>query len=288
MLSHRTPSVFITIGTAVRGATYGDYDSSPSHNIVTPHRCSFHNVRYVAHNMVRCLGILAADDVSEWPSPNPAAGLAAAYKLLDGELFAGAEPVLAAAKAVGPRMRNPTRKLQKMGTTALTTVTATVDGEKRLYFANLGDCRLVLDRGATKTTEVLTTDHKPSDPAEQARIEANGGVVVNGQLNSEIGVARALGDIKFKKKGEGDDGEASSLISCTAEIGYAVVGAADRFAVIACDGVWDVMSSDEVGEMVRTMLDGGQDQDAICSAVIKECFDRDTKDNMTLALITMF
>lgn len=52
-------------------------------------------------------------------------------------------------------MRNPTRKVQKMGTTALTVVVATFDSEKTLFWANLGDCRLVLDRGGK--TEVLTT-----------------------------------------------------------------------------------------------------------------------------------
>ena len=106
---------------------------------------------------------------------------------------------------------------------------------------------------------VLTTDHKPSDPVEQARIEAAGGVVLDGNLNGEIGVARALGDIKFKKKPAVDDSsvdsaaaaEALALISCSAEVGTTVLTADDTFAVVACDGVWDVMSNDEVCEWIR-------------------------------------
>lgn len=134
-------------------------------------------------------------------------------------------------------------------------------------------------------------DHKPSDPTERARIEANGGVVIDGQLNGEIGVARAVGDVKFKNAGGGGiaaaAGTSTSLISCVADVGSTSLGPEDTFAVIACDGVWDVMSNDEVGGVVRSMLAGGQDPEAICRAVIAECFERDTKDNMTLALISI-
>eukprot|EP00729_Bicosta_minor_P026156 gene26156-13986_t len=88
---------------------------------------------YVAQNMVRCLDVLAAKDPAGGPS-SPGAWFAAAYQMMDAELIAGAEPVVAAAKAVGPRMRNPARKVQKMGTTALTVVVATFDSEKTLFW----------------------------------------------------------------------------------------------------------------------------------------------------------
>ena len=76
------------------------------------------------------------------------------------------------------------------------------------------------------------------------------------------------------------------MISCEADTGSIVVGAADSFAVAACDGVWDVMSSEEVAAKVGLMLDGGQDHKSILSAIITECFEKDTKDNMTIALVT--
>lgn len=115
--------------------------------------------------------------------------------------------------------------------------------------------------------------------------------MIDGQLNGEIGVARAVGDVKFKNAGGSVSVSAAdasaSLISCVADVGSTPLGPGDTFAVIACDGVWDVMSNDEVGGVVRSMLAGGQDPEVICRAVIAECFERDTKDNMTLAIISI-
>ena len=83
--------------------------------------------KYVADNIVRCLAA-----VPGWPE-TPAEGLAAAYKVLDAELYHSAPPFLDAAKAIGPRMRNPKSKIMKMGTTALTIVVSVgVDGAKQL------------------------------------------------------------------------------------------------------------------------------------------------------------
>lgn len=44
--------------------------------------------------------------------------------------------------------------------------------------------------------------------------------------------------------------------------------AAHEFAVLACDGVWDVMSSSHVVDLVRaSVLDGEQDLGKVCLSV---------------------
>merc|ERR1711871_1657176 len=80
-----------------------------------------------------------------------------------------------------------------------------------MHVAHVGDSRIVLAKRAADNSDNLTAfdltkDHKPDDPAEKARIEANGGrVVFDGFYNHRIyakgkrypglNMSRALGDL---------------------------------------------------------------------------------------------
>ena len=61
-----------------------------------------------------------------------------------------------------------------------------------------GDSRCVL--GAGGAAMPLSVDHKPTAPVEKARVEASGGAVFRGRVNGDLGVARALGDYRFKDR----------------------------------------------------------------------------------------
>jgi protein phosphatase 2C family protein 2/3 len=45
------------------------------------------------------------------------------------------------------------------------------------YVANVGDCRAIMSGNYGKKLFPLSRDHKPQDPKERSRIEANGGKV---------------------------------------------------------------------------------------------------------------
>ncbi len=45
----------------------------------------------------------------------------------------------------------------------------------------------------------LSEDHKPDDPKESNRISAAGGYVVEGRVNGNLNLSRALGDMEYKK-----------------------------------------------------------------------------------------
>jgi serine/threonine protein phosphatase PrpC len=47
--------------------------------------------------------------------------------------------------------------------------------------------------------EALSVDQKPSSPNEKARIKSRGGIVSQGRLMGDLGVARAFGDASHKK-----------------------------------------------------------------------------------------
>ncbi|CAN0916343.1 Probable protein phosphatase 2C 6 [Linum grandiflorum] len=138
------------------------------------------------------------------------------------------------------------------GTTAVTVIKQGQD----LVIANVGDSRAVLATRDTNNTLIavqLTEDLKPSLPREAERIKMCKGRVF--ALPSEpdvariwlpnnnspgLAMARAFGDFCLKDFG---------LISVP-EISYHRITEKDEFVVLATDGVWDVMSNDEV---VRTV-----------------------------------
>lgn len=52
----------------------------------------------------------------------------------------------------------------------------------------------------------------------------------------------------------------------------------DRFFVLACDGVWDVMSNQEVVQFVSVCLDSGMSLDSIASQLLDACLAPDPRE----------
>ena len=64
--------------------------------------------------------------------------------------------------------------------------------QTEIICANAGDSRTVLCQSGNAID--LSVDHKPEDTHEKARIERAGGAVHCNRINSDLGVARSLGD----------------------------------------------------------------------------------------------
>ncbi|MED6130741.1 hypothetical protein PIB30_003317 [Stylosanthes scabra] len=139
------------------------------------------------------------------------------------------------------------------GTTAIVAIRQNED----LIMANLGDSRAVL--GTTCDGEIipiqLTTDMKPGLPDEADRIRSCNGRVF--ALHEEphiqrvwlpdenapgLAMSRAFGDFILKDHG----------IIAIPEISYRPLTLSDQFLVLASDGVWDVLSNNEVCSIVWT------------------------------------
>lgn len=56
--------------------------------------------------------------------------------------------------------------------------------------------------------------------------------------------------------------------------------------VLACDGVWDVMTNDELGEFVINRCQRVPDLSKIAEEVIDNCLYKGSRDNMSVVLIT--
>ncbi|KAL9176732.1 hypothetical protein ABFS82_01G015200 [Erythranthe guttata] len=139
-----------------------------------------------------------------------------------------------------------------------------------LVVANLGDSRAVLGtRSEDGIMAVqLTTDLKPGVKSEAERIRRLNGRVVALEAEPHIqrvwlpyenspglAMSRAFGDFVLKNHG----------IICIPDVTYHRLTPNDEFIVLASDGVWDVMSNNEVMGVVSS---SAHNEEAAAKAVV--------------------
>ena len=137
---------------------------------------------------------------------------------------------------------------EEQGCTAVAVLLDFAGGQ--LYCANAGDSRAVAVRGGV--CAALSSDHKPGAAEELARIERAGGFVRGGRVNGNLNLSRTLGDLCYKHNAALGPGE--QVISCVPDVRAAPLDAALDFVVLACDGVWDVLSCADAAACVRALL----------------------------------
>lgn len=151
--------------------------------------------------------------------------------------------------------------------------THSVIGKNRsrvLYTANVGDARLVLCRGGKALR--LSYDHKGSDPIEAARITNSGGIMYGNRVNGMLAVTRSLGDAYMK-----------SLVTGNPYTTRTVIGTADEFLIVACDGIWDVCTDQEAVDLVRNIMDPKK----ASQTLVKYAIDNFSSDNITCMVIRL-
>ncbi|EDW05138.1 GH23728 [Drosophila grimshawi] len=158
-----------------------------------------------------------------------------------------------------------------------------------LYVANAGDSRCVISRNG-KAIE-MSLDHKPEDDEESTRIvKAGGRVTLDGRVNGGLNLSRALGDHAYKTNLELP--AEAQMISALPDIKKLIITPDDEFMVLACDGIWNYMSSEEVVAFVRVRLtDEGKKLSVICEELFDNCLAPNTMgdgtgcDNMTAVIV---
>jgi len=157
----------------------------------------------------------------------------------DGE--EGAQPSLSAEALREAYLATDRRILGEGTESGAAAATFYVQG-RRFLAANAGDVRIVLAEGGRAVD--LTLDHKPDLPEERARIEALGGRVIFldvPRVQGTLAMSRALGDASLKP-----------FVTAEPRIVEGTLGQSDELVVIACDGLWDVLTSEEAVAMART------------------------------------
>lgn len=166
----------------------------------------------------------------------------------------------------------------KSGSTAVCTFVS----PRSLYIANCGDSRAVLSRGGVPV--FATRDHKPELPTEKERIQKAGGSVMIQRVNGSLAVSRALGDYEYKNVE--NLGPCEQLVSPEPEVFvHERQEDADEFLVLACDGVWDVMTNDDLCAFIHSRLKVTDDLVAIANHVIDTCLYKGSRDNMSVVLV---
>lgn len=136
----------------------------------------------------------------------------------------------------GDKSKDPiTQYSQSAGCTACVALIT----KDSIICANSGDSRCVLARG-TNAIE-MSEDHKPDNAGELKRIEAAGGFVEEGRVRGILSLSRALGDLEYKLNKK--IGVEAQMITCVPEIKKVELTSDDKFVVIACDGIWDCLTS---------------------------------------------
>lgn len=142
-------------------------------------------------------------------------------------------------------------------------------------FASVGDSRAVLCKDGEAIR--MTQDHKATSKEEITRINQAGGSVVMGRVNGFISVSRALGDHCIKQLVISEP----YLMSQPKDV------TKDEFIIIACDGVWDVLTDQKACDVVRKSLrEIGSPQKAaydLMSAAIQ----LGSQDNISVILLVL-
>lgn len=178
------------------------------------------------------------------------------------------------------KMRNIPEMLSgedKSGSTAVCSIVS----PKHLFFANCGDSRAVLCRKGK--CAFSTTDHKPINPGEKERIQNAGGSVMIQRVNGSLAVSRALGDYEYKNV-EGK-GPCEQLVSPEPEIFIEERTPFDEFLVLACDGIWDVMTNDELCAFISNRMRTTSSLEEVCNQVVDTCLIKGSRDNMSIVLV---
>ncbi|GJJ68920.1 protein phosphatase PTC2/3 [Entomortierella parvispora] len=170
-----------------------------------------------------------------------------------------------------------------------TAITATFTNKDVLYVGNAGDSRAVLSTDGAGIA--LSNDHKPVNAEETRRIVAAGGFVEYGRVNGNLALSRALGDFEFKTNATlGPDDQ---IVTANPVIVEHKITSDDEFLILACDGIWDCMSSQEAVTYVRKHVAEQIPLETICEMAMDHCLASDSGmtgigcDNMTMVIVAI-
>uniref|UniRef100_A0A7S2B8Y2 PPM-type phosphatase domain-containing protein n=1 Tax=Florenciella parvula TaxID=236787 RepID=A0A7S2B8Y2_9STRA len=176
-------------------------------------------------------------------------------------------------------LRDETRAMQneRSGCTAI----ATVISPSHIVVANAGDSRSAMQVGSE--TVALSEDHKPYNAEEKNRIEAAGGCVSMKRVDGELAVSRALGDFQFK---DANLDAKDTKVTAFPDITIVQRSEADEFVILACDGIWDVMTNEQATKQMTSYCEQGEASPRLmCEEMMCDCLERSSRDNMSVVTL---
>ena len=180
--------------------------------------------------------------------------------------------------------------------------------QNKLIIANIGDSRIVLFKNGKIFFE--TEDHKPNSEKEKERIKNSGGQIYQSQslipiyqkihlpwrvLPGRLSVSRTFGDIQAKvEKFGGKNG----VIIPSPDITEFDLDENFDFMVIGCDGIFDVISNEQIFNIWKIVINGQRykdfesgeiDYNILCGdfadAIIKSSLFKNSFDNLSCIVV---
>jgi protein phosphatase 2C family protein 2/3 len=137
----------------------------------------------------------------------------------------------------------------------------------------------------------LSADHRPNSDTERSRIHAAGSSVSEDRVDGMLAVSRAFGDFEFKQAKNMPP--QSQAVTCFPDIVSLDLNPEDSFIIIACDGIWDCITSAQAVAFVKSKLQNEGDVVAAAEALIDMCMaeivpdDGIGTDNMSVTIVRL-
>ena len=102
-------------------------------------------------------------------------------------------------------------------------------------------------------------------------------------MNGILAVSRAFGDTQFK----GADGNTKTgPVVATPDISAEVITPMTEFAIVASDGLWDVLSPQSAVNCVRKKLAKKSDLQGAAQELVQEALNKGSVDNVTVLIMS--
>lgn len=176
-------------------------------------------------------------------------------------------------------IENFASKTKECGSTCLMAIRYKYEESDLLNVINVGDSRAIICTGTTAVP--VTSDHKPLYPVEKQRIMKQGGVVYCDGMDwrvDNLSLSRAFGD------------SSSKYTPPIPDLFLKRISKNDKFMVLACDGLWDVLDNqtvvnyilhfcyDENGKRINEKLD-------IANKLATYAIAQGSTDNVTVIVV---
>lgn len=157
-----------------------------------------------------------------------------------------------------------------------TTATVAMIINDRIWIANVGDSRTVLVRRNGSAIQA-SEDAKPKIERYKKKIERMGGNVTKKRVNGQLAVARAIGDKKIVGENK----------TCCVSPHPKITNYSLNFAhlILGCDGLFDVTSTNEVGNRVKQMEDKKLNPMEMAKALVNSAIENNSMDNVSVIVV---
>lgn len=175
-------------------------------------------------------------------------------------------------------IKNSSGKGYTNGSTCLLNIMYKYEDAIHMNIVNLGDSRLAIVY-KNGTSIAVSKDHKPDATTEKERIEKMGGDIYKDSESvfriGDLSLSRAFGD-----------GDNSPYISQKPDVYYKKITTQTKYIVMACDGLWDIFDSNQIGKVLFKIASTGSENLAVDLANL--AIKKGSTDNVSIIIIEIF